>query len=156
MPKIAASGREVYLRWEDGRNGNSDIYLNRSLDAGSTRLPLNVRLDTGSAPGAAYSSRPRVATAGGAFMVVWEDGRNGWPDIYENRSLDAGSTWLATDVRLDTGDAPGTSSSGPAALAVTATQARAAAVICSKAPAATTLLDTKWPPMPRATAPASR
>jgi hypothetical protein len=42
--------------------------------------------------------------------VVWEDGRNGLKDIYYSRSIDAGASWPAADMRLDR-DAPGATDS---------------------------------------------
>ena len=43
---------------------------------------------------------------GETVYVVWSDTRNGAADIYFNRSVDGGTTWLEEDVRLDSG-APG-------------------------------------------------
>ena len=59
----------------------------------------------------AWSTDPRIAADGQSVYVIWEDFRNGtFPmvsDIYFNRSLDGGTTWLPTDVRLNVGVAPG-------------------------------------------------
>jgi len=105
--EIACSGSRVFVTWYDDRNGSNDIYFNRSLDGGTTWLEADVRLDTGSPPGAAHSFRPQIAAVGSSVFVVWDDSRNGggWSgpyDIYFNRSLDGGATWLPTDIRLDT------------------------------------------------------
>jgi hypothetical protein len=118
-PQIAASGSSVSVVWEDTRNGASDIYYNRSLDGGATWLPVDVRLDTGDAPGASHSRQPQIAMWGSWVYVVWSDSRHGASDIYCNRSLDGGATWLPAAVRLDTGSPPGASpSEGPRIAAV--------------------------------------
>ena len=108
-PQIATLGSAVFVTWYDSRNGNPDIYFNRSLDGGATWLATDVRLDT-DAPGAAISAQPRIAASGSAVYVVWYDHRNGLEDIYFNRSLDGGATWLAADVGIGT-DVPGAASS---------------------------------------------
>jgi hypothetical protein len=100
-PRVAVAGLTVFAVWQDNRNGASDVFFNRSLDGGSTWLVPDVRLDTDVA-GAAVSDAPRLAIAGTNVYVVWQDGRNGARDVYLNRSADAGTTWLAADVRLDT------------------------------------------------------
>ncbi len=105
-PRIAASGASVYVTWSDGRGGLQDIYFNRSLDAGATWLPADVRLDVGSVPGTAFSGCPRIAASGASVYVTWAEAREPLPDIYFNRSLDAGATWLPTAVRLDVGSVP--------------------------------------------------
>ncbi|MDJ0520758.1 MAG: sialidase family protein [Planctomycetota bacterium] len=108
-PEICCDGLRTYVVWYDRRNENLDIYFNRSLDGGVTWLEEDVRLDT-DLPGAAISNIPRICCSGDAVYVVWYDERSGEPDIHFNRSLDAGATWLAQDVRLDT-DLPGVAAS---------------------------------------------
>jgi hypothetical protein len=114
-PQIAASGSSVYVVWDDFRNNSSrsDIYFTRSLDAGTTWLPADVRLDVGTGPGGAESESSAVACAGSSVYAVWSDGRNGMfeYDIYFNRSLDSGSSWLPLDVRVDGATGGGTGSS---------------------------------------------
>jgi hypothetical protein len=114
---IACSGNDVYVVWQDFRNGWPDVYLNRSADGGVTWLAQDVRMDT-DALGAAMSLAPRVAVAPPYVYVVWTDLRNGLADVYLRRSGDGGATWTAADARVDT-DAPGAgSSSNPVVTAV--------------------------------------
>src|SRR5687768_6371957 len=101
IPQVAAEGANVYVVWQDRRDGLPDVRFNRSADAGTTWLLADVRLDSGLA-GAAASREPRIAVAGPHLYVVWEDARNGATDVYFNRSLDGGATWLPSDARLDT------------------------------------------------------
>ena len=98
---IAAAGSAVYVCWLDQRSGEYDLWFNRSLDRGSTWLPEEVRLDIGQA---SLTYRPRIACAGSAVYVVYEDVRNNTAGIWFNRSLDQGSTWLMPDVRIDSGN----------------------------------------------------
>ena len=100
-PEIAALGASVYVVWEDGRNGADDVYLNRSSDGGNAWLASDLRVST-SAAGAFYARDPVVAASETALIVAWNEGRSGLTDIFCNRSLDGGVTWLASDLRLDT------------------------------------------------------
>lgn len=111
-PRIAMVGAHIYVTWEDDRSSlpsepTKEIYFSRSTDAGNTWQP-DVRLNTDNAP--AFSRRPQIAADSDSVYVVWEDDRNGSfrsdGDIYFNRSLDNGASWLPNDVRLDT-DLPG-------------------------------------------------
>jgi hypothetical protein len=104
-PAACGSGTNVYVAWSDDRNGLTDVYFTRSTDGGFTWVRPDVRLDTNAA-GAAASGSVDVACQGNDVFVVWQDIRNGWPDVYFNRSADGGVTWLAQDVRMDT-DVPG-------------------------------------------------
>lgn len=124
LPRIAASGSSVYVAWADNRVNHHDIYCNRSLDAGAAWLPADVRLNTNPA-GQSISYLQEIAVSGSAVYVTWQDDRSGRAvppfyrsthDVYFNRSLDRGGTWLASDVRLDT-DPPGASQSSHPAIA---------------------------------------
>lgn len=108
-PQLAGVSPFAYAVWQDDRSGGSDIYFSRSLDHGLNWSNTDRRLDTG-APGAGSASSPQIAAEEDYVFVVWEDSRNGKPDIYFNRSLDNGATWLASDVRIDT-DVAGESAS---------------------------------------------
>jgi hypothetical protein len=109
FPKISSNGSNVYVVWQDDRNGEDDIYFNYSTDGGATWQATDIRLDTGDPPGESHSSPASISSDGNNIYVVWSDDRNAefTPDIYFNYSTDGGATWQATDIRLDTGDAPG-------------------------------------------------
>jgi hypothetical protein len=75
-PDVAAdAGGMVYVAWEDDRNGALDIYVNFSMDSGSTFQPIDLRADTDTA-GAYDSQLPQLSAAGGRLHVVWLDYRN--------------------------------------------------------------------------------
>ncbi|HEB51639.1 MAG TPA: hypothetical protein ENI87_00115 [bacterium] len=106
-PAVAVEGDRVFVAWMDYRNGDMDIYFNRSLDGGRSWLPDDVRLDVGTPPGSSWSSDPQIAVTANAIVVVWRDFRGGtFPfvsNVYANRSLDGGLTWLANDVLVSAG-----------------------------------------------------
>ena len=112
-PKIAATGSgNVYVVWEDTRNGNSDIYFARSENGGSSFRP-DIRLDGGDEAGSSFSFSPHLCADGSNVYVVWHDARNaaegdggGGRDVFLNYSGDAGANWFNTAVRVDT-DSPG-------------------------------------------------
>ncbi len=121
-PQISSDNEgHVYVTWVDHRNKtcdfysrDSDIYFNYSDDYGETWQTGDIRLNTGDGAGAHSSHDPQISSdEDGHVYVVWEDGRNGEykNDIYFNYSEDYGETWQTSDIRLDTGDAPGANSS---------------------------------------------
>lgn len=117
FPQIVAVGSSIYITWQDGRTApHPDIYFNRSTDGGATWLRNDVRLNTNTA-GSAFSYFPKIVAVGSTVYVTWTDYRNGapsnQPDIYFNRSTDRGTTWLRSDIRLDTDVAGAKTSYGP-------------------------------------------
>ncbi len=101
----------VYALWESDRDGERDIYFNRSLDGGRSWLFNPVRIDTMNASGTTTSMNCVLKCNGTSeVMAVWQDYVNGEADIYFSSSSDSGSGWTAP-VRLDSGDFPGSSAS---------------------------------------------
>lgn len=101
-PAIAhdAAGR-IFVAWEERRGSSTGLYFNRSLDQGMTWVTADARVDR-STTEASVSRRPVIGTDGqGAVYMAWEDSRHGRFDIYLNRSLDLGGTWLAEDLQLN-------------------------------------------------------
>jgi len=90
-PRLAVSGSDVLAVWQDDRLGNNDIFFVRSSDRGASFAADERVDDSGSGPSNQY--RPDVAVddaspAGRAVYVVWEDDRNGAPDVFlARRSL---------------------------------------------------------------------
>ncbi|MEO0601069.1 MAG: sialidase family protein [Myxococcota bacterium] len=114
-PRVDASidGQNVWVVWEESRDGKSDIYINRSRNGGVTFNGAQ-RLDRGDENGQTNSFAPEICSDGTQFVyVVWHDERdsNENRDIYYNFSDDAGASWFATSRRLDDGDAEGFSNS---------------------------------------------
>src|SRR5262249_48306506 len=91
--------KEILAVWQSRRNeaGQKFVLARRSTDFGGTwQGPTQLN----SMPQAFL---PSVATsADGTVLVAYDDERNVNRDIYVNRSLDAGATWMPKDVRLDT------------------------------------------------------
>ncbi|MBK8983693.1 MAG: exo-alpha-sialidase [Ignavibacteria bacterium] len=91
---ISSSGNFVHVVWSDNRDGNNEIYSKRSSDEGSS-WSADMRLTNNTF----FSILPSVSASGSQVHVVWEDSRNGNPEIYYNRSDDNGTSWSA-DTRL--------------------------------------------------------
>jgi hypothetical protein len=105
MQFVATAPGHLYLAWADNRDGEYGIYLVASTDHGRT-WSKEVRLDVGKAKIARASLPSLAADAAGRVYVAWQDARHGGWDVYFNMSSDCGRTWLAEEVRLNTG-APG-------------------------------------------------
>ncbi|MDO9258152.1 MAG: exo-alpha-sialidase [Bacteroidales bacterium] len=78
---VAASGAVVSVVWYDNRDGNYEIYCQRSTDGGAswgadTRLTNNF----------GYSQYPSIALSGTAVHVVWQESRDGNDEIYYKRN----------------------------------------------------------------------
>jgi hypothetical protein len=85
-PSIAVSGSNIHVVWDDNRDGNNEIYYNRSTDGGiswgtDTRLSNDVSL----------SRNPCVSASGSAVQVVWNDYNT--LAIFYKRSIDGGINW---------------------------------------------------------------
>lgn len=112
--RIECCGSNVYLVWTDTRNHtiNSDIYFTASKDDGATWLTNNLRLNTDTA-GTAAAQLPMLSCQGNDVYAVWSDGRNGKIDVYYQRSTNNGTSWLSTDLRINTDTAGGSYSINP-------------------------------------------
>lgn len=69
--------------WEDRRNGNSDVFIQR-YDSNGTPIDTNFQAnDDGT--GQDQRGTAAIIKPDGEFIVVWEDWRNDWGDIYGQR-----------------------------------------------------------------------
>ena len=79
-PAIAVDGQSpsrVYVAWQDGRNGNQDIYVAGSANAFVATTISRVTTDM------ADQTEPDIAVGGqNIAYVVWTDMRNGQADLY--------------------------------------------------------------------------
>ena len=69
----------AYAVWQDGRNGNNDIYFSYHSVGGS--WGANIRVDDDAGTSEQENPSITVGLSGNAY-AVWEDSRNGDPDIY--------------------------------------------------------------------------
>jgi hypothetical protein len=93
-PSVAVSGQVVHVAWSDTRDGNNEIYYKQSTDGGVS-WGADIRLTND--PDGSYNSP--ISASGSFVHVVWEEWRDGNPEIYYKRSTDVGVSWSA-DVRL--------------------------------------------------------
>jgi len=101
--KVATSGSDVYVVWEDtSSGGNSDILFARSGNNGATfgNVTPNVSNNTGE------STNPRMAAFRNNVYVVWEDTSSGGnSDILFTKSTDSGATFgNVTNLSNNTGE----------------------------------------------------
>jgi hypothetical protein len=101
-PVISAhSGQNFVIAWQDGRNGNYDIYAQR-YQADSIAVGDNFRVndDVDSSQQISPSIGKDLA---GNFVIIWQDGRNRHSDIYGQRYNFKG-TKLGTNFRINDND----------------------------------------------------
>jgi len=79
-PAIAAQGDgQIYLAWADLREDDGDVRYAESTNGGSS-FSASVRVNDQTPRG--WQGNPAIATSGDRVHLVWEDTRNGPPDIY--------------------------------------------------------------------------
>jgi hypothetical protein len=110
-PFVSVSGSEAHVVWQDNRDGNWEIYYQRSLDNG-----INWGTDYRLTNNTFSSSFASVCLSGSFVHTVWGDNRSGNKEIYYKVSTNHGSVW-SPDYRLTTAvgdkDIPSIDISGP-------------------------------------------
>jgi hypothetical protein len=90
---LSWTGSEFGVSWQDGRDGNNEIYFSRLTSYGSKLSELRVTSD------ASGSSSPSLSWTGSEFGVSWQDGRDGNNEIYFARVSSSGLK-LGDDLRV--------------------------------------------------------
>lgn len=90
IPKLLATGNQVYLAWEDNNKGNFEIFLSKSDDYGTSfHLPIDVSSTTG------QSGTPQISVSKDNIYAVWMDNTSGNYDILFTKSIDGGKSFGA-------------------------------------------------------------
>jgi len=75
-PAIAADDSNIYMVWDDWRNGTKDIYFAKSSDGSVFTTNRIVNDDTDNSSGVTWHEKPGIAVAEGNAYVIWTDFRN--------------------------------------------------------------------------------
>lgn len=99
-PRVAVYGGHVYVVWQDGRDGDWDIYF-REHDGVSWGTIDEISIDAGTE----FQTWPCVAVGGGRVYAVWTDAGGGDTDIVMR--VHDGMSWGAiTEVSQDAANEP--------------------------------------------------
>lgn len=89
IPKLLATGNQVYLAWEDNSKGNFDVFISKSDDYGASfHPPVDMSVNTG------QSGAPQIAVSGDNVYAVWMDNTSGHYDILFTKSSDGGKSFV--------------------------------------------------------------
>ena len=92
-PKIAVSGKNVYVIWQDdtGNTGNTSIFFQKSSDSGTTfSQTINLSNETG------FAIDPQLSLFGSTIHVVWRDDTSGPDETLYKRSINSGNSFSET------------------------------------------------------------
>lgn len=94
---------EIYIAWHDSRNGNWDIFFDKSVNTGLS-FGTDVRVDDNGTDDVKQFTPSLVVAENGDICIAWRDNRNGTEydnaDIYGCMSNDGGNTFLP-DVKIN-------------------------------------------------------
>ncbi len=89
-PRIAVRGNEIFIVWEDGRNGGSDIYFSKGvMKNGLPEFSKNTKVND--IKGKHYD--PQIEVAGDNVYVAWQAEVNDSGDIYFSHGKYNGENW---------------------------------------------------------------
>jgi len=90
-PKIAVSGKNVYVIWQDdtgNTGGNTSIFFQKSSDSGTTfSQTINLSNDTG------FATDPQLSLFGSTIHVIWRDDTPGPDETFSKRSINSGNSF---------------------------------------------------------------
>lgn len=79
-PSIVFENASVYIAWYDDRNKDFDIYFSTGrFENESWKFDSDIRVND---DGKGDQMHPQIVVRGSEIFIVWEDDRNGGPDIY--------------------------------------------------------------------------
>ncbi|MBI3851780.1 MAG: cadherin-like domain-containing protein [Verrucomicrobia bacterium] len=119
VPAVAANGTDYLVVWQDYRNlNNYDIHGARVTASGDVVETNGIAISRA----ASAQLAPAVAASGTDYLVVWQDLRNGVPDVYGTRITNAGivveTNGTAISRAINTQSAPAVAANGSGYLVV--------------------------------------
>ena len=96
LPASVVNDSNVYIVWNDYRDGNNEIYYKHSFNAG-----LSWESDTRLTNAFGNSWWPSLAASGKSIHIIWQDDRNGSGEIFYKYSKNGGLNWSADTVLVD-------------------------------------------------------
>jgi hypothetical protein len=87
-PEICLTSSGVHLIWVDNTPGDSEVFYIKSTDWGTSWSTIKQLTQI-----SGNSSNPRIYEHDNIIYLVWQDDRNGYPDLYMKKSDDHGNTW---------------------------------------------------------------
>ncbi len=93
-PSVATNsdGSKVFVVWEDYRDGNGELFFNKSTDSGNSWLSAEVKIpvtSTGNCVTPAIACNPDRNT----LYVIYADDESGAKELKVIKSTDGGATW---------------------------------------------------------------
>ncbi|MEX0597524.1 MAG: sialidase family protein [Candidatus Paceibacterota bacterium] len=81
LPQIAANNEKVYVVWQDFSQGNGEIFLRESTDAGATFGSIR-NLSNNEKESNIFILGPQIFQANNEVYTVWEDQMNNTSDLF--------------------------------------------------------------------------
>lgn len=88
IPKLLATGNQVYLSWEDNSKGNFEVFLSKSDDSGTSFHPPVVVSGT-----SGQSGTPQIMVSENNVYATWMDDTSKYYDILFSKSTDGGKSF---------------------------------------------------------------
>ncbi len=102
LPSVACDGTDFLITWQEGPLSDGNILGARIAPSGAVLDTAAIRISGADAD----QLRPRSTFAGSHYFVIWEDCRNGTPDVSCARVTSAGQVADTVGIRVSGDDGP--------------------------------------------------
>lgn len=104
-PAITTDGANIYIAWNDNRNGNQDSYLIKFDSSGNELWEGDKKIDVTSQSADQIVPALNAATSTGDSYIAFQDNRSGNWDIYAHRYDTNGNAIWAQEIKINTDSA---------------------------------------------------